>query len=267
MKRTMAAAAGRALLAATAAAALLLLAGCARPPAQQPTQTAAGAPAGPEPQAVPAPSPEELGVTPESPKALYARIGLVEGEDGVMVLMLDESGGEDSGYDTLYADTDLDGKLTGEGEKLVANEARKHSNLSMAQFGPIQLDLGEESPARQLAVIYTGLAGRNDHTLRVNMEAPPSATGPEGAITCLLMGEPALAATPGEAAVWRAFGEAALEMQTQPSRGRQLCVALTAKLGDAEIHAREAEVDLVIRTPDGQVVHRDHGYLRDFGFG
>ena len=266
MTRNAAAAAGRAFLAVLAAAALLLPAGCTEPPAQQATQTGADAPAGPAPESVPAPSPEDLGVTPASPNALYARIGLAEDAARAMVVMLDESGGADSGFDTLYADTDLDGRLTSEGEKLEATDSRDYGDVSIAQFPPI--DLAAENAGldrgRLLGLSYMG--GRDQHSLRATVGLAPSEGAGDDMPTAMLMGEPALAATPGEAAVWRAFGEPVLEMQTQPL-GRTLCVALTAKLGDAELYAREAEVDLVIRTPEGEVLTRDHGYLGDFGFG
>jgi len=267
MKRTMAAAAGRAVLAATAAAALSLLVGCSEPPTQQTTDVAAEPPpATPQPvaDATPAPSPDELGVTPDSPNVLYARIGLAEGAEGVMVLLLDESGGEGGPF-VLYADRDLDGKLTGEGEKLAARP--NHGDMAMAQFAPFELAGGDEGAPRQMSLYYFGEPGANEHSLRATIIAPQVGEDPEEAMTGMLMGQPELAPTPAEAAVWRAFGEVALEMQTEAQSGRMLCLALTAKLGDAELYAPQAEVDLVIRRPGGEVLTRDHGSLGDFGFG
>ncbi len=258
MKRNAAVATGRVFLGGLGAAALLLLVGCTEPPTQQTTEAPAA-------DSVPAPEPEDLGVTPTSPNALYARLGLSEGAAGVMVLMLDESGGADSGYDTLYADRDLDGTLTGEGEKLEATNAEDYGDFAIAQFPPIVLGADPERP-RLLGLSYMGYPEQDEHSLRATITPEPSGDAGGDMPTAMLMGEPALAATPAEAAVWRAFGEPVLEIQTQPS-GRMLCIALTAKIGDAELYAREAEVDLVIRTADGQVVSRDHGYLSDFGFG
>ncbi len=269
MKRDMAAAAGRALLAATAVAALLLLAGCTEPPTQQTTQAAAEPPSGPAPDSVPAPAPEDLGVTPVSPNALYARLAIAEGASGVMVVMLDESGGAGSGYDTLYADIDLDGRLTTEGERLEATESEDYGQVSIAQFPPIDLGDGVNGAdaGRRLTLYYMGYPEGDEQSLRASIMLPPLDDTEHDARMAMLSGELALAATPAEAPVWRAFGEAVLEMKTEPSSDRQLCIAVTARIGDAELYAPEAEVDLVVRTADGQVLSRDHGYLSDFGFG
>jgi hypothetical protein len=55
----------------------------------------------------------------KSAKVLYAIIVLGEGRKSVLTLAWDESGGTGSGCDTLYADRNFDGDLTGETEKAV----------------------------------------------------------------------------------------------------------------------------------------------------
>jgi len=267
MRRPAVAAVLRPYAVAGAAAAMLLLVGCTEQATERAAPTVTEAPET-APQPASQPEPVDLGIDAASDSPLYARLSVSEDGSRVMVLMLDESGGADSGYDTLYADTNFDGKLDPD-ERLETTESEDYDNFMVAQFAPIELpaDDADSSQPRTVDLVYMGNPDEGMNLLRASLALQASGEAGAERPMCMLSGELALATTPDEATVWRCAGEPSLEIQTKPLEGRELGVALVAKVGDAELWSSETEVDVVIRTAAGQVVNRDHGYLSDFGFG
>ncbi len=250
-----------------AAAAMLLLVGCTEQTAERAAPTVTGVPeTAPQPAAQP--EPVDLGIDAASDSPLYARLSVSEDESRVMVLMLDESGGTGAGYDTLHADTNFDGKLTRE-ERLETTESEDYGNFAVAQFAPMEL-AADDSPSdqpRTISFYYLGRPDEGMNSLRVSIVLDASGQADREMPQCLLGGELELVRSPEQSPVWRCAGQPSLEIQTEPVGSTSLGVALTAKVGDADLWSSETEVDVVIRTADGEVVNRDHGYLRDFGFG
>jgi hypothetical protein len=69
-----------------------------------------------------------------SEKPAYAKIALTADEQKVLLLALDESGGTDSGYDTVYADTNFNSVIEA-AEKLAAAGNSDYSPFKPISFG------------------------------------------------------------------------------------------------------------------------------------
>jgi hypothetical protein len=85
-----------------------------------------------------------------SEKPLQAFVALDEAATKVLKLILDESGGTGKGYDTIYADANLNGDLTD--DKPLKGELEKEEGSTYATFPPIAVEIPDEGDATRKRV-------------------------------------------------------------------------------------------------------------------
>jgi hypothetical protein len=214
-----------------------------------------------------------------SGRVLFAKVALTEDGSKVLSIALDESKGTRSGYDLLYADTNLNGKFE-ESERVSAASVRKHGEwLASSSFPPLAVKIpynekgkGIENPCR-ISVGYSQYPRYG-----VAEEIPVEARfrlSDDGAKEweCAFKG----AAKPSKrletAEVWRSKDRPALALDLRPDGYKKgnLGVGLTLNAGDNKIdcwkNGERVKVHVRIENPQDEVLHEGDATVDRFTFG
>lgn len=208
-----------------------------------------------------------------SDKPLQAFVALDEAATKVLKLVLDESGGTGKGYDTIYADVNLNGDLTD--DKPLKGELEKEEGSTYATFPPIAVETPDEGDVArkrvwqftinyeeyQMRRLFGLLPGRVNRSFEV--EAELSVKDASGEWVCSFAagldfaekGETALVSPVGEKPV--------LVLRVGQDRQKEGAVAAIAYLiSDAEQmgcnhDGKPLNARVLVRDSQGKVVHSE----------
>lgn len=147
-----------------------------------------------------------------SAKVRWCLLALGDGRKAVLTLAWDESAGTGTGYDTLYADTNLDGKLGGDGERFVwSNDPAKRPDPKglheLYEVGNVREPGSDRVYVFRFAGFYKPDVIEYDSVFRVSSAGLTYEVGPLPGPLQLLWGD-SLATAP----VYRFGGEAVPEV-------------------------------------------------------
>ncbi len=224
--------------------------------------------------------------TYQSAKPLYVRIALDENETRVLTLAFDESTGTGKGYDTIYADLNLNGDLTD--EKAVKGSLQKYGRSSIVCSFPPALPAipyndkakGIEDPW-QIVVNYhqftrTRLFGllRGETYRSFFFEGRMKlrdTSGGEWSYSMSTMFEPGEISSEVSPIGFRGKPTLEVEAKSDPQKKGNTGIAVALRLGDTALRClnprRPVKAHILVKDQEGQVVHSEDVGLDKLFFG
>jgi hypothetical protein len=220
------------------------------------------------------------------------KVALAEDGSKLLSVVLDESKGTGSGYDVLYADTDLNGAFD-EAEKVTAKTWKCSPTGLHCDFPAVKVSVTPKSEALgktcgcEITLNYAKHTYTTEGTTILGQQSAPTTTTSEnfGASSNIKVGEGAsqweysfsqaikASQKPGDAPVWNFLGtpKLALTSKADDRNPGQLGIGLELMTGETRIDGKKGTTAInarvEVRKPDGKVVHKDEGPADKYGLG
>jgi hypothetical protein len=221
-----------------------------------------------------------------SDKPLYALVMLDEDATKVVTIVFDESQGTGKGYDTIYADLNLNGDLTD--DKTIKGTLKARDRLGMTYwFGPIALDVPYNEKARGAKKPWELFIRHGEYTERKLLGLIRGETHSSFSLTgwmklkdergewvyTLLTGVEPVESLP-EASPVRFCVKPTLQVDAIPDRQKKGNTGIGAyvRLGSNKLHRwrrgdQEVPAQVRVKNRDGKTVHSEDVSLAKLSFG
>lgn len=228
--------------------------------------------AGPEYVTVALTEPPDL----QSRAARFARVIVSPVHTTALTMILDESRGTGTGYDTLYADLNYDGRMAP--DERIPGRVNVMGEIAFASFPAFAVARAEnldEPPAQRarVNVSYQMYGGKQIFSISVLARIPSAPEEPGDIWQYRIEGRLLTGSNPDTIPLTVLGGEPALQVDARPAgyNRREVGIGLTVTLGGSFCDPRgpqgSPDATVVIRDADGELVKQATARLDQFCFG